>query len=153
MSYHHYAQAAQNHVFELFRSITLGEIDHLSELLESLGEQKWRDWRVQNFQEILSYLRATPSERKKKRRWQNPDISVLLKYNAYREASRAYSLLYAIGVHYLPASGPYRDMTAAAADAYYEVLLQRFPDWPFDRTPPKWMPDPRVSYGDTPLDY
>lgn len=153
MPYGHYARAAREHIIELFRSLSREEYEQLANLLENMDEAGWHSWRKENLKETFAYLRASPSERKKKKKWQHPQTTVLLKYSAYREANKAYTLLYAIGVNYLPASGPYRAMTAEAAGAYYLTLVEHFPKWPFDTQPPSWMDDPFGHVGDDHLDY
>lgn len=153
MSYYRYARATRDHIIELFRSITRDEYLNLAGVLENMGESDWFSWQAKNLKDTLAFLRATPAERGRKKKWQDPATKILLKYSAYIEANKAYSLLYAIGVYDLPAGIPYREMTVAAVKGYYHATSRYYPDWPFDCDHPAWMKYPRQHYGDDYLTY
>jgi hypothetical protein len=147
------ADSTRDHIIEIFRSISPDEYVRLAVLLEAIGEVGWLEWKIDNDEDTLAYLRASPSQRRKKRRWQHPDTIVLLKYNAYGEANRAYSFFYAITVNDFPSAASYRELTSRAVHTVDALRLTHFPRWPFETAPPSWLQEPFDHFGDDVLWY
>ena len=126
-----YQQAARGHVRELIDYLSSAETDALREQCRNLGEKGWIKWFDENRAEVIAYVRATPSQRKRKKAWQDPDKKGLLVLSAILHASRARSLLDGLANRLFDSGQSYRDMTALSGEVYLDVLLRDIPDWPF----------------------
>src|ERR1039458_8922241 len=69
-----YVANADNEAEELRDSLSEDDIEHLRADLEQLGFDAWLDWAEKNRDEANDYLRATPKQRERKKKWQEPAL-------------------------------------------------------------------------------
>jgi hypothetical protein len=138
-----YEAEAFRHYEELRDSLTPKEVDELRTLCSTVELSELHRWSASNWLSVCEYVAATPSQRKRKKAWQDPEVKPLLVWAACRHAKRGCALLQGLMqsmVLSMRGAG-YRKMTAEAGRAYFEVLSQDVPDWPFPG------PDPFAGRG------
>jgi len=142
-----YAGHASHFASELFDSLTEEDIDLLREDLNSLGVEGWLEWHDQNEKEINAYLRATPAQRAKKRKWAEDVLRRRLIFGGYRQARLAADYLDAMP--YFAAGGGYREVCASAAHQCLKIIEEGAWRWPFGGELPKGWPGPKREYYQT----
>jgi hypothetical protein len=139
-----YVANADNEAEELRDSLSEDDIEHLRADLEQLGVDAWLDWAEQNRDEANDYLRATPKQRERKKKWQEPALRRRLILCAYHQARLGASMIDAASG--LGGGGSYRGMTALAASLAFQVMHDGEWRWPFlDIEPPKGWPGPHFE--------
>lgn len=114
---------------ELPELLSEAESAALREELIGMGEDEWMLWEYENRSEANDFLRATPAQRARKKRWREPTLRARLALAAHRQARLASAVLCETDV-LVPGLG-YRDMTAAAAMAAFAVFREARWRWPF----------------------
>ncbi|WP_300154035.1 hypothetical protein [Solidesulfovibrio sp.] len=136
MLFDNYAAASRVHVHELLTILSADEINGLRETCRRLGQKGVQQWYGEHFDLVLDYVRATPSERKRKKAWQVQDIKGILVLVSSIHAAQARGLLKAITNRVFAPGLSYRETTALAGEIYLDVLMQPVPYWPFDPPDP-----------------
>lgn len=131
-----YAQQAAALAEELVESLTEDEIQFLRERFAVATLQGWRAWRGEAADDVRAFVRATPSERRRRKRWR--EAFPLLTHAAYLHCARAHAMLLAVSQHDLTPGGSYRDAAARAGDAFQAAMGAEcdFPEWPWDGDSP-----------------
>lgn len=138
-----YIAYADNEAEELRSSLSEDDIAHLRADLEQLGVAGWLEWAGRSRREANDYLRATPKQRERLKKWRDPALRRRLVLSAYHQARLAASMIDAAAK--LDPGGSYRDMTAYAASIANQVLHDGAWRWPFvdvDIEPPSGWPGP-----------
>ncbi|MBI9081727.1 MAG: hypothetical protein JEY79_18550 [Pseudodesulfovibrio sp.] len=128
-----YASEALNHYEELRSSLTDEEIVRFRENCAKAGVSAMHQWFLKNWRLACEYLAATPSQRKKKKAWQDPESKPLLVWAACIYAKQGHALLQGLtnsGLLGCEGIG-YRAMTSEAGNIYLAVLSPEVSDWPF----------------------
>lgn len=136
MLFDNYAAVSREHVHELHTILTAEEINDLRETCRRLGQKGVQQWYGEHFDLVLDYVRATPSERKRKKVWQAHNTKGLLVLVSSIHAAQAKGLLKAITDRVFVPGLAYREMTALAGEIYLDVLAQPVPYWPFEPPDP-----------------
>jgi hypothetical protein len=132
MSLYGYATECAGLVQELIDSISMKDIDQLRADCSALGFSKWNNWCADNLEDTLAYIRATPSQRAHKKKWQEPVYRCRIVMATIGILTGAYHLLNGIDKHELEAGLSYREMAARAASVYLAIVYANpVPDWPF----------------------
>jgi len=131
-----YAREAYGHLNELLAALTDDEVEHLRQKCSEMGRKAVVTWYGEHFEEVFSYVRATPSERKKKKAWQSDERKGLLVLAAATHAKQACVFLDTLTRRVFGPGMAYRHLTAVAGDVYFDVLLPEIPDWPFPQPSP-----------------
>lgn len=127
-----YASASMSAVQELAAALTTEDVRALASELAKEGIKAWVDWQVDHESEIQDYVAATPSQRQKKKRWNDPALRPRLVLAALTHCLAAAELLGFLHAHefeLLP-GGPYRDTTALAGSLYWKIMHSDVPHWP-----------------------
>ena len=126
-----YAHACRNLAQELLESLSSAEIKALREWLSGLTRKQWYGWLEQYERDIYAFVSATPSERLRRKAWQEPAMRLPLTLAAWHHVQQAAAVLDAIDQHGLHPGGSWRSMAAEAGEAYWEILGRDIPFWPF----------------------
>jgi len=126
---HKYAQACRALAQEGIDELTEPDVQALRDELVLLGEVGWLQWQVDHNQDISEYLLATPSVRKKTKRWQAMKTKLALA--AYDEFQRAAKLLAMGDEAVFRPGGSYRDTALLASELYWELKSFEPEPWPF----------------------
>jgi hypothetical protein len=131
-----YAQQAAAQAEELVESLTEDEIQFLRERFEAATLQGWRTWQEEAADDVRAFVRATPAQRRRRKRW--GEAFPLLTHAAYLHCARAHAMLLAVSQHDLTPGGSYRAAAARAGDAYQTAMAAEcdFPEWPWDGESP-----------------
>lgn len=126
-----YAQQAAEQARELASSLSEREIQVLREALVAATAKEFLDWRSEFQSDILEFVRATPSQRRRKTYWKVafPQLT----YAAYLHCRDGVAVLGAIARFDLTPGGPYRHMTSQAGLALRAMQDARLhlPQWPW----------------------
>ena len=136
MGLENYADACKEFVWELKASLTKEDVEELRSDCISLGWQKWNQWLGKNYQEIVSYIAATPSQRQRKKSWQQDQHRRRLVLGAISLVSGAHLFLENIVEYDLQPGQSYREMAGKATLAYIYTVYSDLPRWPFDGPDP-----------------
>tara|TARA_B100000700_G_scaffold270027_1_gene311870 strand:- start:11459 stop:11875 length:417 start_codon:yes stop_codon:yes gene_type:complete len=131
-----YAQQAAELAEELASSLTEREVQFLRERFEAATLASWRDWQAEAADDVRAFVRATPAQRRRRKRW--AEALPLLTHAAYLHCVQAHAMLHAVSQHDLTPGGSYRDAAARAGDAYQTAqrIESDFPEWPWDGESP-----------------
>jgi hypothetical protein len=133
-----YHQAALQYVAELQHAFSLREQEYISFLLAQMGQEGWDDWLHEHWEEIDRYLSKSPSERKRRKAWQQEQLQPLMAFAALQQARENLSIfegLLAAQLRVATADESTRGLVAYSRFFYLEVdsalkyALQ--PWWPF----------------------
>lgn len=132
MGLHNYAAASSGHAQELAEALTAEDVTALAEDLRKLGLRAWLRWQIEFEQEIDDYVRATPAARAKKAKWREQTLRQRLILASVTHCLAAHALLrfFADNDYMLSSTGPYRDTTASAGSAYWQLMDSDVPQWP-----------------------
>jgi hypothetical protein len=119
---------------ELLHLLPEEEVQRLHDDLIEMGADQWRRWDCRHETEANDFLRSSPGQRAKKKKWQDPVFRRRLILSAYRQTRLAAAMLEEST--YLQPIASYRDATAAAALAALQVLREFRWRWPFGGAPP-----------------
>ena len=135
--FYKYVQECERLAEELKESLSSADIDELRKACKALGLRGWDDWFFDNLGVISAFMAAAPSEREKRREWQESILKRRLVLASIQQLTRASNLLAGIHSHGLSPGQSYRQMASKAADAYLDIFLkQPASDWPFDELDP-----------------
>jgi len=128
-----YACEALNLYEELRDSLTDDEIASFRKHCSMVELSDLFEWTSKNLQSVHAYVEATPSQRKRKKIWQDPQVKPLLVWAACIYARQGFAVLQALKESGLPGLQGigYRSMTAEAGRAYIYVREHEEPEWPF----------------------
>lgn len=131
MSLYRYADACLSLIRELDESMSGSDVEALREDMLAIGALKWAEFLVDHEEEISSFVKATPSERLKRKSWQSHQMRRRLVLAGIRHLECAHAVLDCIDT-VLPGKGAsYRGMAALAGNAYREIREKRIGYWPF----------------------
>ncbi len=116
---------------ELAKSLTIKDINALREDLRDLGWKTWLAWCRDNYEDVLSFVTATPSRRKRRKAWQDDHIRRRMTLASIQHMQRAERLLKVLADKILDGSWSARDMACHAGDLYIDVVVPKLPRWPF----------------------
>lgn len=119
---------------ELLLSLEPLEIDLLRTLLLGKSSRDWMSWRVHNHDLVCEFVAATPSQRKKLKKFQ--ENRLFLSLAGFHHCKEASVLLRVITSPPLQAGSSYREMAALAGDAYNRIFDEDVPVWPFEGASP-----------------
>ncbi|MEO0035544.1 MAG: hypothetical protein RLZZ501_1567 [Pseudomonadota bacterium] len=131
-----YAAEAQGLTEELRLSLSQEDIEYLRRHLASIGADGWLSWKEKNANHIYRYASSSPSERKRRKEWSDPAIKTVLVFAAMQHLQMGTALLSEMVASRLEPGIGYRDMAAAAGDAYRRLLRRLPSDWPFEGESP-----------------
>lgn len=118
---------------ELFTLLENAEIKELHGTLSGWSSRDWMKWRIQNHDLVCSFVAATPSQRKKLKKFQQQRLMLTLAgFHHCREAS---TLINSITSPSLCAGLSYREMAALAGDAFNRLFDDDIPIWPYQQMP------------------
>jgi hypothetical protein len=130
MPSHSYIQNSMCHVLELDGLTDQpGFVAALNQDIRAMGEIEWYRWYQNNETEIRDFLRATPGQREKKKKWQEPVLKARLIFAAWHQARCAVEVVKA-AERLQPGHG-YRDITVEAARFAEKIYFEGFWAWPF----------------------
>lgn len=135
-----YVSGSSNIGEELRASLQPRDIALLRERLLGRPVSYWLRWRVENHDLICSFVAATPSDRKKLKKFR--DHYLTLAMAGIQLCQEAAVLLEVITAPPLTVGGPYREMAAFAGDAYNRLFNTNIPYWPFTDLPTPFFDDP-----------
>lgn len=132
MGLSNYVSASSGHARELADSLTEEEITALAHTLRACGLHEWQTWCADRLHQIHDYVAATPSQRSRKKAWQDPQLRPLLVLAAITHCQRAHALLEALieNETILSVGGSYRDTTAHAGTVQNQLENMCIPEWP-----------------------
>ena len=137
MSLYKYVQECEKLVLELKDTLTPADIDALRKDCRILGLAGWDKWFFDHLAVISAFVAATPSEREKRKEWQDPVQKRRLVLASIQQMIRACTLLEGIHRHGLRPGQSYRHMVSKAAEAYMDIFMrQAASDWPFEDPDP-----------------
>ena len=136
MSLNKYASKCREFERELRQCLTNENIDALRKHCAEVGKNDWVAWVYNNQQTISAFLASTPSQRRKKKAWQDPKVKSHLVLAALFQLGYAQHMLEALVQHPLSPGSSYRDMVLRAVDLYEEVVSRELEFWPFDHPNP-----------------
>jgi len=128
MSLSNYVGASSGLCLELKENLTKENINALKSELSAMGLQAYHSWFYKHQAEIAEYLAITPSQRKKKKYQERPDILLLI-FGALKLAYIAHDFLSAIVDNDIRPGGSYRDTAAVAGRAGYDYYLKAALYW------------------------
>jgi hypothetical protein len=140
MSLAHYERACVELAGELRASLTDNDIQWIHERLTGHSVIEWMRWKRDHFELIINFVADTPSERKKKKKYQEDQR--FLAMAALQHLKQGEALLEVINTHPLRAGGSYRQMAAIAGNAYQQLIDADIPYWPFDGIKSPFKDDP-----------
>jgi hypothetical protein len=126
-----YAANCEGLVQELVKSLDDADIAALRQDCAALGFEGMKRWSGNNLNLVEKYVRATPSQRKKKKEWRDPVLRGRLVLSSIQYISLARNFLEGIEEHMIWPGGSYRDMAAAAGKAFYSIFWKGVDAWPF----------------------
>lgn len=115
---------------ELKQLPTPRELEALHKALMGKSVHAWLDWRSDNAELVSEFVAATPSERAKRKKFQEARLFLIMA--GVQHCLEGHALLKTVSNAYLVPGGSYRGMTATAGDAYDRLLAVDIPYWPFD---------------------
>ena len=96
-------------------------------------------WMSLNREDVADFVKATPSQRAKKRVWRdNPLQRTMLCLAAYHQLKISRDLLDAVDLARLYPGGPYREMANAAGAAWWRISDALAFEWPWP-DPSPWV--------------
>lgn len=116
---------------ELRMALESSEVEALRTLLLGKSSRDWMSWRVHNHDLVCEFVAATPSQRKKLKKFQ--ENWLLLSLAGFHHCKEASVLLNVITSPPLQPGSSYREMAALAGDAYNRIFDEDVPDWPFEQ--------------------
>lgn len=111
-------------------------IEFASAIIVQLGKENWKRLLLDGREDFFAYLRATPSQRKRKSGWKDTRFQTVFAVGALLYAQRSVAYLeIAVALEHLEGHR-YRDALALAAELVAEH--EDLPDalWPFDSNNP-----------------
>jgi len=122
---------------ELRQSLREDEISALRADVDELKQGGWVDFFQAREEDISLFLRSTPSQRSKRKAFQEPRLKRLLILAAAQRLKAAVVLAdKMMNIHFV--GMPYRAAACDAADHYFDLFYEYpFYYWPFDSIPPK----------------
>jgi hypothetical protein len=126
-----YAQACNEFESELLEYLTKKDVSELREDCAALGRQPFLDWMTSQLKIIHSFVAATPSQRQKRKYWDDPVLRRRLVLAGIWYLRCAYRLLDGIDQYHLAPGGSYRETAARAGKAYTEIYYKLSRLWPF----------------------
>ncbi len=127
-----YRDACKPMESELLESLSPEDINRLREDMKALGWKAWLEWCRDNYDDILSFVTATPSRRKRRKAWQDNQLRCRMALASIQHVQRAERLLRVLSDKLLDGSWSAKDMAAHAGDLYIDVVVPKLPRWPFD---------------------
>lgn len=124
-----YTSAAFQLAEELRELLSEEDIELLAEDLKGLAWSGWLEWEATHRDEAISFVGANPSQRDKKKKWQEPVLRRRLVLSAYQLARLGGEVLGACGG--LGQAGSWRDNASSAAWAYTHIASRQRWVWPF----------------------
>jgi hypothetical protein len=136
MGLENYVVACNEFLLELKKSLTREDVDEPRTDCAGLGLVGWDQWEKKNFEEVAFYVLATPSERKKKKAWQENRHRRRLVLAAIHHVYRARAILNSLLEYDLQPGSTYREMASRGALAYLYAAFSDIPRWPFSGKDP-----------------
>ncbi|MDG4475405.1 hypothetical protein [Thiovibrio frasassiensis] len=132
MSFHKYAGACTELSKELLKSLTPEDVDELRTELASLGRREFASWYFRHTEEVKKYVQATPSQRIRRKAWQDSKFRLLLTGSALVYLRAAQSVLSnAATCEDLISHGVgYRDLASQTGDQFRALMSEGFHWWP-----------------------
>lgn len=131
MGLYSYAEACRTLRQELVDSLSKDDIKALRESLADVGAEGWYAWFGRSLQHITAFISATPSERKRKKSWQEPVLRAQLTLAAIQHVQRAEAVLETLSSRMPPLGVRNRDMAAVCGELYLDILHYELKPWPF----------------------
>jgi hypothetical protein len=132
MGFDLYAIACNEFLSELKESLTKEDVDVLRTDCAAVGWKKWCQWTGKNLSIIRDYAQLTPSQRLKKKLWQDPVIKRALVLASIQYLHGAKHLLESLSEHNIVPGKSYRHTVGLAGYVYLECFSRDIPRWPFD---------------------
>lgn len=131
-----YLEAAHGLVDELEAMLQSDDEQALWADVHQLGSQAWIEWAATHEDDVLAFVRATSSQRAKRRAWQDPILKRRLVLAAIRHIQYGAILLKVLENPCLSPGCSYRDTAAEAGLTYWDICLQDPPLWPLSGQSP-----------------
>ncbi|OGV75503.1 MAG: hypothetical protein A3K18_13535 [Lentisphaerae bacterium RIFOXYA12_64_32] len=116
---------------ELQEGMSDAEVQKLWEELRGTTRSAWFAY-VRGDRNVAEFAVATPSERKKKKAWQDPAVQRSLRAAAVVRLQYAAQMLESLDVCRPCSSSSYRGAIRGAASAWQDASEMALPLWPFD---------------------
>ncbi|NJA05174.1 hypothetical protein HC024_05430 [Methylococcaceae bacterium WWC4] len=130
MSFGRYTQEAYGLINEILKEFSEDDIESIYSSLKSVGIKGWWKWKEENHDLIVQYVCATPTQRKKTKKYVN--AFPLLAYAAYQHCFAGYYFLCQSERIQVSIGDTYRGMAATAGTLFYEVLnYDEHENWPW----------------------
>lgn len=134
-----YAVNSRQLLRELETALSKEEKRNLKKLIGALKHGGLRHFAEKNWMDLDKYLLATPSQRKKKKKWDHQtDYGLLLHYAAWKRLSFGTYMLDILcqdtpETQLMHPGQSYRDMSLLASDLYLKITTESVPyKFPFD---------------------
>lgn len=135
MSFGRYTQETYGLAHEILGEFSEKEIGLIHSNLKELGIKGWWKWKEENHDFIMQYVSATPSQRKKTKKY--IDAMPLLAYAAYQHCLAGYYFICQAERVQFSIGCSYRDMAATAGNLFSEVVNHYdHEDWPWGADDP-----------------
>lgn len=128
MSLHRYAESCGALASELKDSLSTNDQEALDKWFGEHAQEEWWAWRDKHAEIVASYVSETESRRARKKSYK--PHQPLLTFAAIQHCLEAQALIQVSQT--LEPGGSYRDMAAAAGQAYQRLMNTYIPDWPKD---------------------
>ena len=136
MSMSNYARACRKLADELRQSMTPEDVQGLRGILAGVTCQGWTNWRLQYESDVLTFVSATPSQRRKRKAWAETGVRWALTMASLQHLHQAEAVLWIVAEGGLVPGASYRDTAAVAGKYYSDILATNIPEWPFDGESP-----------------
>ena len=120
MSLRNYIGACATLAAELADSLSEKDVDDLRANLNEMTRIEWLTWVGEHHKIVAWFLAATPSQRKKRKEWNEPSLRRFLVLAAIQMCERAEAVLEA--ANSLQPGASYRNTTADAVILYWKIL-------------------------------
>jgi hypothetical protein len=131
-----YAAKCDDILQELLESLSDADIEALRTDCATLGVDGLKHWGGDNLELIEQYVRATPSQRNRKKEWQKPVLRRRLVLTGIHYVTFAKKLLAGIDEYMLYPGLSYRDTAANAGRAFHSIFQGGVDPWPFSGDDP-----------------
>ncbi|OPX57040.1 hypothetical protein [Oceanospirillum multiglobuliferum] len=124
---------------ELSESLDESEIEILRAVFETTAPEDWLQWKAHRAADVVAFVQATPSQRRKKVRWK--EEYPFYAYAGYLHCVKAYALLRALSRYNLSPGGSFRRVVADAGLVYDHAadLELQITCWPWENPPKNWL--------------
>jgi hypothetical protein len=105
------------------------DIELLSDDLKGMAWSEWLAWEESHRDEAISFVQATPSQRDKRKKWQEPVLRRRLVLSAYQLARLGAEVFLSTGGLHQARSA--REATSHGVTAYSHIASRQRWVWPF----------------------